>query len=153
VNAAAEATTSGTLTTQATNASLLGLNPEAIYKQASPSVVTVEGVLTNSTGSTTILGSGFVTELQGVDHVITNYHVVQDLVGPTVTFLDENVYPANVVGTDLYVNLAVLSVQALQVEFQPLQIGNSSQLVVGEPVVAIGNRFRLSGSMTFGIVS
>jgi S1-C subfamily serine protease len=46
-----------------------------------------------------------------------------------------------------------LSVQAPQAEFHPLQIGNSSQLVVGEPVVAIGNPFGLSGSMTFGIVS
>lgn len=144
---------SGTSTTLAVNASLLGLNPVAIYRQASPSVVTVEGVQTNATGSTTILGSGFVTELQGVYYVITNYHVVQDMVGPTVTFLDGNAYPASVVGTDPYVDLAVVSVQAPQAEFHALQIGNSSQLVVGEPVVAIGNPFGLSGSMTFGIVS
>lgn len=144
---------SGTSTTLAVNASLLGLNPVAIYRQASPSVVTVEGVQTNATGSTTILGSGFVTELQGVYYVITNYHVVQDMVGPTVTFSDGNAYPASVVGTDPYVDLAVVSVQAPQAEFHPLQIGNSSQLVVGEPVVAIGNPFGLSGSMTFGIVS
>jgi len=146
-------TASGTSTTLAVNASLLGLNPVAIYRQASPSVVTVEGVQMNATGSTTILGSGFVTELQGVYYVITNYHVVQDMVGPTVTFSDGNAYPASVVGTDPYVDLAVVSVQAPQVEFYPLQIGNSSQLVVGEPVVAIGNPFGLSGSMTFGIVS
>ena len=146
--------TAGLSTTLAANASLLGLNPEAIYRQASPSVVTVEGVQTNATGSTTILGSGFVTELQGVYYVITNYHVVQDVVGSTVTFSDGNAYPANVVGTDPYVDLAVVSVhQAPQAEFHPLQIGNSSQLVVGEPVVAIGNPFGLSGSMTFGIVS
>ena len=153
VSAVPEATTSDTSTTPATNANLLGLNPEAIYKQASPSVVTIEGVQMNATGSTTILGSGFVTELQGVYYVITNYHVVHDVVGPTITFSDGSAYPADVVGTDPYVDLAILSVQAPQAEFHPLQIGNSSQLVVGEPVVAIGNPFGLSGSMTFGIVS
>ncbi len=146
-------TTSGTSTAPAANASLLGLNPVAIYRQASPSVVTVEGVQTNATGSVTILGSGFVTELQGVYYVITNYHVVQDMVSPTVTFSDGDAYPATVVGTDPYVDLAVVSVEAPLAEFHPLQIGNSSQLVVGEPVVAIGNPFGLSGSMTFGIIS
>ncbi len=145
--------TSGKSTTLAANASLLGLNLEAIYRQASPSVVTIEGVQTNATGNTMILGSGFVTELQGVYYVITNYHVVEGVVGPTVTFSDGNAYPASVVGTDPYVDLAVVSVQAPQTEFHPLQIGNSSQLVVGEPVVAIGNPFGLAGSMTFGIVS
>jgi len=153
LNSTNTTTASGTSTTLAVNASLLGLNPVAIYRQASPSVVTVEGVQTNATGSMTILGSGFVTELQGVYYVITNYHVVEDVVGPTVTFSDGNAYPASIVGTDPYVDLVVVSVQAPQAEFHPLQIGNSSQLVVGEPVVAIGNPFGLSGSMTFGIVS
>jgi len=96
------------------NASLLGLNPVAIYGQASPSVVTVEGVQSSATGNTTILGSGFVTEFQGNYYVITNYHVVQGVVGPTVTFSDAYANPATVVGTDPYVDLAVLSVQAPQ---------------------------------------
>ena len=146
-------TTSGASTTIAANASLLGLNPVTIYRHASPSVVTVEGVQTNATGSVTILGSGFVTDLQGAYYVITNYHVVQDMVSPTVTFSNGEAYPASVVGTDPYVDLAVVSVEAPPSEFHPLQIGNSSQLVVGEPVVAIGNPFGLSGSMTFGIIS
>ena len=146
-------TAPSTSTTLAVNASLLGLNPVTIYRQASPSVVTVEGVQTNATGSMIVLGSGFVVELKGVFYVVTNYHVVQDMVGPTVTFSDGNAYPASVAGTDPYVDLAVMFVQAPVAEFHPLQIGNSSQLVVGEPVVAIGNPFGLSGSMTFGIVS
>jgi S1-C subfamily serine protease len=152
-NTSSSTTTSFTSTSLAINASLLGLDPVAIYNQASPSVVTVEGVQTSLTGNATILGSGFVTDFQGRYYIITNYHVVQDVVGPTVTFSDGDAYPASVVGTDPYVDLAVMSVQAPQAEFHPLQIGNSSQLVVGEPVVAIGNPFGLSGSMTFGIVS
>ena len=146
-------TTSSTSTKLTVNISLLGLNPIVIYDQASPSVVTVEGVQTSATGNTTILGSGFVTEFQGRYYIITNYHVVQNVIGPTVTFSDGDAYPASVVGTDPYVDLAVISVQAPQSEFHPLQVGNSSQLVVGEPVVAIGNPYGLSGSMTFGIVS
>lgn len=146
-------TTSTAAMTLPANTSLLGLNPVAIYRQASPSVVTVQGVQAGATGNASVLGSGFVTDFQGVRYIITNYHVVQDVVDLTVTFSDGNAYPASVVGTDAYVDLAVVSAQAPQSEFHPLTIGNSSQLVVGEPVVAIGNPFGLSGSMTFGIVS
>ncbi len=136
-----------------TNTSILGLNPVAIYKQVSPSVVTVQGVETSAAGNSSVLGSGFVTDFQGTNYVVTNYHVVQNVAGLTVTFSDGNAYPAAVVGTDPYVDLAVVSLQASSTEFHPLQIGHSSQLVVGQPVVAIGNPFGLSGSMTFGIVS
>ncbi len=136
-----------------TNASILGLNPVSIYKQVSPSVVTVQGVETSGAGNSSVLGSGFVTDFQGTNYVVTNYHVVQNVAGLTVTFSDGNAYPAAVVGTDPYVDLAVVSLQASSTEFHPLQIGHSSQLVVGQPVVAIGNPFGLSGSMTFGIVS
>ena len=139
--------------TPPTNTSLLGLNPEAIYRQSFPSVVTLQGVQMGITGNTTVLGSGFITDFQNVYYVITNYHVVQNVVDLTVTFSDGNAYRATVLGTDPYVDLAVVTAQAPLNEFHPLQIGSSSQLVVGEPVVAIGNPFGLSGSMTFGIVS
>ncbi|HYB76172.1 MAG TPA: trypsin-like peptidase domain-containing protein [Nitrososphaerales archaeon] len=135
------------------NASLLGLNPEVIYRQSSLSVVTLQGVQTGVTGNASVLGSGFVTDFLGAYYIVTNYHVVQDVADLTVTFSDGNAYLATVVGTDPYVDLAVVSAQAPQSEFHPLPIGSSSRLVVGEPVVAIGNPFGLSGSMTFGIVS
>ncbi|MFI5404474.1 MAG: S1C family serine protease [Candidatus Gagatemarchaeaceae archaeon] len=139
--------------TPTVNSTILGLNPVAIYKAAFPSVVTLEGVQTSSTGNTTILGSGFVTTFQGSEYIVTNYHVVQNVADLTVTFSNGDAYPASVVGKDPYVDLAVVSSQAPSSEFHPLLIGSSSQLQVGQPVVAIGNPFGLSGSMTFGIVS
>ncbi len=139
--------------TPTVNSTILGLNPVAIYKEAFPSVVTLEGIQTSSTGNTTVLGSGFVTRFQESDYIVTNYHVVQNVADLTVTFSDGDAYPATVVGEDAYVDLAVVSSQAPSSEFHPLLIGRSSQLQVGQPVVAIGNPFGLSGSMTFGIVS
>ncbi len=137
-----------------TSTSILGLDPVAIYREAYPSVVTVQGVVTSVAGtSSPVLGSGFVTDFRGSYYVVTNYHVVQSVSDLTVAFSDGDAYPATVVGTDPYVDLAVVSLQAPFSEFHPLTIGSSSQLSVGEPVVAIGNPFGLSGSMTFGIVS
>ncbi len=140
-------------TSPSVNSSILGLNPVAIYQEASPSVVTLEGVQTSSSGNSSVLGSGFVTYFQGSYYVVTNYHVVQNVADLTMTFSDGDAYPATVVGKDAYVDLAVVSSQAPSVEFHPLHIGSSSQLNVGQPVVVIGNPFGLAGSMTFGIVS
>jgi len=134
-------------------ASVLGLNPVAIYAQDSASIVTIEGLQSSSSGSTPVLGSGFVYAYQGANYVITNFHVVQNDTQLTTTFQDGNAYPTKVVGTDGYSDLAVVSVSAPSSEFHPLQITSSSLLNVGQPVVAIGNPFGLSGSVTFGIVS
>ena len=84
---------------------------------------------------------------------MTNYHVVHGVSNLTVTFSDGNAYPAKVVGTDAYSDIAVVSVVAPSSEFVPLTIVSSSGVQVGQPVVAIGNPYGLSGSMTFGIVS
>ena len=65
----------------------------------------------------------------------------------------EMAYPATVIGSDAYSDLAVLSVEAPLEEFQPLDITSSSTLQVGDPVVAIGSPFGLGGTMTTGIVS
>jgi len=135
------------------NASLIGLNPIAIYQEDSGSVVTVQGVQGSGLGNSTVLGSGFVANISGTDYIVTNFHVVQGVTGITVTFQDGDAYPASVVGSDGYSDLAVLSLTAPASEFHPLQIVSSSRLVVGQPVVAIGNPFGLSGSMTYGIVS
>ena len=101
------------------------------------------------------LGSGFVYDKEG--HIITNYHVV---VANTkneiqVTFLDGNTYPADSGGVfDPFADLAVLSVKGVPTtKLLPLSLADSATLRVGETVVAIGNPFGLSGSMTVGVVS
>ena len=97
-------------------------------------------------------GSGFVYDNLG--HIITNAHVV-DGAGAiaTVTFLDGSQYDAEIIGIDKFTDIAVIKVSEKPRLLHPLQIGDSSQLRVGEPVAAIGNPFGLSGSMTSGIVS
>jgi S1-C subfamily serine protease len=135
------------------NTTALGIDPVAIYSQDSVSVVTVEGVQVGVFGNSSILGSGFVTDFQGSHYVVTNYHVVANVTDMTVSFSNGDAYLASVVGTDSYSDLAVIRVNAPSSEFHPLQIVSSSTLQVGQPVVAIGNPFGLSGSMTFGIIS
>ena len=97
------------------------------------------------------MGSGFVYDNLG--HVITNAHVVNGASKATVTFLDGTQYDAEIVGKDKFTDIAVIKVSEKPRLLHPLQMGDSSQLHVGEPVAAIGNPFGLSGSMTSGIVS
>jgi S1-C subfamily serine protease len=141
------------LTVKATNGTLQGLNSIQIYQEASAGIVTVQGTLASGGTNSTVLGSGFVINYSTADYIVTNFHVVRGVSGITVTFQDGNAYPATVVGSDGYSDLAVLRLTAPAAEFHPLQVASSSQLVVGQPVAAIGNPFGLSGSMTIGIVS
>jgi S1-C subfamily serine protease len=101
------------------------------------------------------LGSGFIYDNSG--HIITNYHVVagSDPNDISITFIDGTVYRATVVGADQYSDLAVLHVEdnVPADKLIPLPLANSSGLLVGQEVVAIGNPFGLSGSMTEGIIS
>jgi S1-C subfamily serine protease len=101
----------------------------------------------------TALGSGFVYDKLG--RIITNNHVVGNAKIVDVTFVDGNRYTAKVVGSDIYSDIAVLQVieNITQQPLKPLVIGNSSKLEVGDPVIAIGNPFGLSGTITTGIVS
>jgi len=101
----------------------------------------------------TVQGSGFVYDYNNDMVVITNKHVVDDAENITVTFANGNGYAATVIGSDAYSDLAVLSVDAPDSEFHPLEITSSSTLEVGDPVVAIGSPFGLGGTMTTGIVS
>ena len=96
-------------------------------------------------------GSGFVYDNLG--HIITNAHVVDGATKATVTFLDGSQYNAEIIGKDKFTDIAVIKVSEKPRLLHPLQIGDSSQLRVGEQVAAIGNPFGLSGSMTSGIVS
>jgi S1-C subfamily serine protease len=102
---------------------------------------------------TPVLGTGFVILYEGQDYIVTNYHVIDGMLDATVTFSNGDSFPAKVVGSDPYGDLAVVSVKAPASEFHPLQLGSSSALQVGETVVAIGNPYGLSNTVTVGVVS
>lgn len=98
-------------------------------------------------------GSGFVYDFLGRMVIVTNYHVVMNAVNVIVRFRNGNAYKATVLGSDAYADLAVLSIEAPESEFKPIPIASSSSLKVGDFVIAIGNPFGLTGSMTTGVVS
>ena len=129
-----------------------------LYADVQDSVVVIRGItvqydLFNRAYYSQVQGSGFVYNFTGQMVVITNYHVVQDVQNITVTFLDGNSYAAEVLGSDPYADLAVLSTNASQSEYKPLEIVSSSTLEVGDAVIAVGGPYGLAGSMTTGIVS
>ncbi|HZW57145.1 MAG TPA: trypsin-like peptidase domain-containing protein, partial [Nitrososphaerales archaeon] len=127
-----------------------GFDAVAIYIEANASVVTVSG----STSSGLVVGSGFVTAYQNSTYILTNFHVVDSVSDITVTFWDGNSYPARMIASDPYSDLAILTTEAPHFEFpHPLSLYPSSFLNVGQTVVAIGAPFGLSGSMTVGIIS
>jgi 2-alkenal reductase len=129
-----------------------------LYEQVKESVVVIRGQVVqydifHRAYYTQVQGSGFIYNFAGRETVITNYHVVQNAVNITVTFINGNAYPTTVLGSDPYTDLAVLSADAPQSEFKPLAIASSSTLEVGNPVIAVGTPYGLAGSMTVGIVS
>jgi S1-C subfamily serine protease len=132
---------------------LLGANATAdvadLYDAVKDSVVLVVG----RTATGTIQGSGFVYNYSGTMVVLTNNHMVYGTTSLSVTFSNGDGYGAVVVGTDAYADFAIVTVNAPESEFKPIELGNSSALRVGEPVVAIGNPYGLVGSMTTGVVS
>ncbi|MBN1815065.1 MAG: trypsin-like peptidase domain-containing protein [Anaerolineae bacterium] len=123
-----------------------------IYQQTSPAVVYIR-VLVEDGGALVLLGSGsgFVIDAEG--RIITNNHVVEEADVVKVTFSDGSVSDAQILGRDPYSDLAVIEVDALPAGLSPLAFGDSSDLQVGERVIAIGNPFGLEGTMTTGIVS
>jgi len=143
------------------NTSLVGLDPASIYAAANASVVTVQGTRTTTvqtifgpeTSVESDLGSGFVVDYSNSYFVVTNFHVVDALDNATVTFWNGDSYAATVVGSDPYSDLAVLTTKARFSDLHPLDFTSSASLRVGQPVIAIGNPFGLSGSVTFGIIS
>ena len=119
-----------------------------IFEKSEESIVQVSVLRGESEGG---MGSGFVYSDEG--YVITNQHVVQDAQKVMITFLDGEAYIGNVVGSDRDLDIAVVKVEPTNTYLQPIKIGDSSELKVGEKIAAIGNPFGLSGSMTAGIVS
>ncbi len=124
-----------------------------IYEEATRSVVSLK-VGVREEGSVGLAqGSGFVFNEQG--YIITNNHVVEGLdpqLGIEVVFMDGTAVEGVLVAADPYSDLAVLKAE-LPEGIRALQLGDSSLLKVGEPVVAIGNPFGLGGSLTTGVVS
>ena len=122
-----------------------------IFEKSEPGVVRVNVQRGEASGNEGGVGSGFVFDKKG--HIITNAHVVEDAKKITVTFLDGRSYYAEIIGVDEFTDIAAIKVNADLSLLQPLSLGDSAELKVGEPVTAIGNPFGLSGSMSSGIVS
>ncbi len=132
-----------------------------IYKQVTPSVVSIN-VVARSSGSSNSpfqqgdgllegTGTGFVIDTQG--HIVTNNHVVEGATRIEVNFFDGTIVKGDVVGLDPDSDLAVIKVDLPQTELHPITFGDSSQLFVGQSVVAIGSPFGQKWTMTTGIVS
>jgi putative serine protease PepD len=96
-------------------------------------------------------GSGFVIDDDG--HIVTNQHVVDGATSITVTFANGHTASAKVVGTDASTDVAVIKADAPKSELHPLTLADSTQVQVGDGVVAIGSPFGLEGTVTTGIVS
>ena len=128
----------------------------AVYESAAPAVVNISTVViaydffmrpVPQEGGT---GSGFLYDAEG--HIVTNYHVVENAEELSVTLADGEVYPAQIVGVDPSNDLAVVRIDVENLP-QPVALGDSDGLRVGEFVVAIGNPFGLERTLTVGVIS
>lgn len=126
-----------------------GLPSSQIYERASKSVV--ELAASGGSGAGTAQGSGFIYDESG--HIVTNQHVVAGATSIAVSFWNGVELDATLVGTDPSTDLAVLRVDAPKSLLQPLRLGDSSSVLVGDPVLAFGSPFGLEGTVTAGIVS
>lgn len=118
-----------------------------LYSRVSPGVVSIQIFSDLGTG----YGSGFVVDKEG--YIVTNYHVVEQAGDIEVQFPSGLKVFGELVGVDLDSDLAVVRVDVDPDELYPLTLGDSSQVRVGQSVIAIGNPYGLTGTMTTGIVS
>ncbi|MCB9866554.1 MAG: trypsin-like peptidase domain-containing protein [Phycisphaerales bacterium] len=133
----------------------------ALFEHCSPSVVYVSPIAhavrrtifgyTDAGMVELGTGSGFIWDKQG--HVVTNYHVIQEAEGAYVTLPDNTRYQAEIIGIWPDNDIAVLQIDAPQDKLQPISIGTSGDLKVGQKVFAIGNPYGLDFTFTSGIVS
>ena len=98
----------------------------------------------------TALGSGFIIDSKGI--VVTNNHVIQGAEDIIVSVNGSKEYTAKVIGTDPYMDLAVLQIETDE-KFEPVRFGDSDKVRVGDWVVAIGNPYGFGGTVTSGIIS
>ena len=118
-----------------------------LYNRVSKGVVSIQTLTAEGGG----LGSGFVYDSEG--HIVTNYHVVENATDLEVDFPSGFKTRGKVIATDLDSDLAVIKVDVPEDVLFPIAMGNSDELNVGQTVIAIGNPFGLSGTITVGIVS
>jgi 2-alkenal reductase len=128
-----------------------------IYNRVSPSVVSINVVSRRPTtqtfgdGFSGGTGTGFVIDTRG--HIVTNAHVVDGAVRIEVNFRDGSIYRGTLVGSDPDSDLAVLRVDRPASEMTPVPLGDSSDLFIGQEVVAIGSPFNQPWTLTSGIIS
>jgi S1-C subfamily serine protease len=136
-------------------------DPAAIYRSRSPGVVTIYSVYGSAGLGGAAQGSGFVVSGDGV--ILTNSHVIttagdgNGTVRPAssvyVEFQDRDRVEAKIVGWDVFDDVGVLKVDPRAHPLRPLPLGDSSSVVVGEPVAAIGSPFGNENSLAVGVVS
>lgn len=132
-----------------------------LYSEVKDSVVVVQGVIVQRINTifgpvlqySEVQGSGFVCNETGRVVIMTNFHVVDQVQNLTVTLSNGDAFDAQVLGTDVYSDIAVLEISAPIIELKPLVLASSLDLQVGDPVIAVGTPLGLAGSMTTGIVS
>jgi putative serine protease PepD len=141
-----------TATAEPTAVRASGTSIGEVYKDVKDSVIVVDASVGGSEGAFggNQQGSGFVFDAEG--RIVTNYHVVQNAQSVSVTYPDGREVDADVVGTDPSTDLAVLDPEE-DVDVEPLELADSDQVEVGDPVLAIGSPFGLAGTVTSGIVS
>ena len=128
-----------------------------LFQQASPSVVYITRLnravdnFRNVVEVPSGTGSGFLWDDGG--HVVTNFHVIQGANSAKVTLSDHGTHDASLVGVAPEFDIAVLKIDAPRTKLQPILIGTSGDLQVGQKVFAIGNPFGLDQTLTTGIVS
>jgi S1-C subfamily serine protease len=143
----------------AASAAAGGLSAREIYRRRAPGVVFIRArtlqtepspfELQPTSRESESTGSGFVIDEEGL--ILTNAHVVEAATEIQVTFSDSQTLDATAVGKDVDTDLALLRVKGEDV--QPLELGDSSTVQVGDPTVAIGNPFGLERTLTTGVVS
>jgi S1-C subfamily serine protease len=130
-----------------------GVSLNLLFEQVRESVVVIQGLLPQTIGYSGVQGSGFAYNHNGIMVVLTNYHVVENAVSITVTFPNGDTYDATITGSNPYNDFAILTTNAPQESYKPLEIISSSTLKVGHSVIVVGTPFGLEGSLSNGIVS
>ncbi|MGZ4850784.1 MAG: S1C family serine protease, partial [Candidatus Bathyarchaeia archaeon] len=131
----------------------------ALYQQVKPSVVVIQDLVPaynffgQLAGYSLQQGSGFIVSANNQLVIVTNNHVVQNAVNETVTLASGDSYPAKVLGSDSQADLAVLSITPMPSGLTSLTLVSSDFLQVGQPVVAVGSPYGLSGTLTTGVIS
>ena len=118
-----------------------------LYKTVNPGVVAIWVITTQGIGQ----GTGFVIDMDG--HIVTNYHVVEEATDVEVNFPSDFKTNGKVIAKDLDSDLGIVQVKVPPDILFPLVLGDSEQVEIGQTVVAIGNPFGFSGTMTVGIIS